>query len=254
MKYYEKLLALGCVTRSQLEQVTGSPSAADWLCREYQRKGYMERIKRNLYAVISLETGQCVANRYQIASHISDDAVVSYHSAFEYYGYANQVFYEVQVTSVSRFRAFNYDGITYRHIGQRIEDGVLELPNGIRVTSLERTVIDSINLFEKTGGLEELLRCLALIPTLDEKGLIACLSEYDSGILYQKAGYVLSHFAEAMGLSQSFFESCAAHIPKGKNYFYDYGQDFVWHEKWKLYAPADLMQLLSKGVTDYDAI
>ena len=164
------------------------------------------------------------------------------------------MFYEVQVTSVSRFRAFNYDGITYRHIGQRIEDGVLELPNGIRVTSLERTVIDSINLFEKTGGLEELLRCLALIPTLDEKGLIACLSEYDSGILYQKAGYVLSHFAEAMGLSQSFFESCAAHIPKGKNYFYDYGQDFVWHEKWKLYAPADLMQLLSKGVTDYDAI
>ena len=149
MKHYEKLLALGCVTRSQLEQVTGSPSAADWLCREYQRKGYMERIKRNLYAVISLETGQCVANRYQIASHISDDAVVSYHSAFEYYGYANQVFYEVQVTSVSRFRAFNYDGITYRHIGQRIEDGVLELPNGIRVTSLERTVIDSINLFEK---------------------------------------------------------------------------------------------------------
>ena len=128
MKHYEKLLALGCVTRSQLEQVTGSPSAADWLCREYQRKGYMERIKRNLYAVISLETGQCVANRYQIASHISDDAVDSYHSAFEYYGYANQVFYEVQVTSVSRFRAFNYDGITYRHIGRRIEDGVLENP------------------------------------------------------------------------------------------------------------------------------
>ena len=44
MKYYEKLLALGCVTRSQLEQVTGSPSAADWLCREYQRKGYMESV------------------------------------------------------------------------------------------------------------------------------------------------------------------------------------------------------------------
>lgn len=39
MKHYEKLLALGCVTRSQLEQVTGSPSAADWLCLEYQRKG-----------------------------------------------------------------------------------------------------------------------------------------------------------------------------------------------------------------------
>ncbi len=254
MKYYEKLLTLGCVTRSQLEQVTGSPSAADWLCREYQRKGYLERIKRNLYAVISLETGQSVANRYKIASHICDDAVVSYHSAFEYYGYANQVFYEVQVTSMSRFRTFSYDGITYRHIGQRIESGVSELPNGIRVTTLERTVIDSINLFEKTGGLEELLRCLALIPSLDESKLTACLSEYGSGILYQKAGYILSHFAETLGLSDAFFENCAAHIPKGKNYLYENGQDFVWHEKWKLYAPADLMQLTNKGVTGYDAI
>ena len=254
MKCYEKLLAYGCVTRSQLEKITGSASAADWLCREYQKKGYIERIKRNLYVVISLETGQSVANRYQIASHISDDAVVSYHSAFEYYGYANQVFYEVQVTSASRFRSFSYDGITYRYMGKRITDSVLELSNGIRVTSLERTVIDSINLFEKTGGLEELLRCLTLIPSLDEKTLIACLSEYDSGILYQKTGYILSHFAEAMSLSQAFFESCAVHIPKGKNYLYDNGQDFVWHENWKLYAPADLMQLISKGVTDYDAI
>ena len=57
MKYYEKLLALGCVTRSQLEQVTGSPSAADWLCREYQRKGYM-----NIYAHALKENDRTASN------------------------------------------------------------------------------------------------------------------------------------------------------------------------------------------------
>ena len=254
MKHYEKLLSLGCVTRAQLEEITGSASAADWVCREYQKKGYLERIRRNFYAVISMETGQSIANRYQIASHISSDATVSYHSAFEYYGYANQVFYEVQVTSTSWFREFAYDGINYRHIGPRIAGGTEELPNGIRVTSLERTVIDSINLFEKTGGLEELLRCLALVPSLDEAALVTCLTEYGSGFLYQKTGYILSYFAAAMGLSKSFFDMCRTHIPKGKAYLHNNGHDFIWHEDWKLYAPADIMQLINKGVTDYDAI
>ena len=167
MKHYEKLLELGCFSKNDLEQITGSEAAAKWLCREYQKKGYIERVKRDLYVAISLENQQPIANRYVIASHISNDAAVSYHSAFEFYGYSNQVFYETQVTSESRFRDFEYDGVTYRRIAPRITGGITEI-NGTRVTTLERTVIDSVNLFEKIGGLEELLRCLALIPTLDE--------------------------------------------------------------------------------------
>ena len=132
MKHYEKLLELGCFSKNDLEQITGSEAAAKWLCREYQKKGYIERVKRDLYVAISLETQQPIANRYVIASHISNDAAVSYHSAFEFYGYSNQVFYETQVTSES--------------------------------------------------------------------------------------------------------------------------QGFIWHEEWKLYAPKNLMHMIDKGVTDYDAI
>lgn len=66
-----------------------------------------------MYVAISLETQQPIATRYVIASHISNDAAVSYHSAFEFYGYSNQVFYETQVTSESRFRDFEYDGVTH---------------------------------------------------------------------------------------------------------------------------------------------
>lgn len=70
MKHYEKLLELGCFSKNDLEQVTGSEAAAKWLCREYQKKGYIERVKRDLYVAISLETQQPIANRYVIASHI----------------------------------------------------------------------------------------------------------------------------------------------------------------------------------------
>ena len=49
MKHYEKLLELGCFSKNDLEQITGSEAAAKWLCREYQKKGYIERVKRDLY-------------------------------------------------------------------------------------------------------------------------------------------------------------------------------------------------------------
>lgn len=238
MKHYEKLLELGCFSKNDLEQITGSEAAAKWLCREYQKKGYIERVKRDLYVAISLENQQPIANRYVIASHISNDAAVSYHSAFEFYGYSNQVFYETQVTSESRSRDFEYDGVTYRRIAPRITGGITEI-NGTRVTTLERTVIDSVNLFEKIGGLEELLRCLA---------------EYESGFLYQKTGYILSTFAGGLGLSDSFFAMCKSHLPKGKSYLSSESQGFIWHEEWKLYAPKNLMHTIDKGVTDYDAI
>ena len=48
MKHYEKLLELGCFSKNDLEQITGSEAAAKWLCREYQKKGYIERVKRDL--------------------------------------------------------------------------------------------------------------------------------------------------------------------------------------------------------------
>lgn len=253
MKYYEKLLELGCFSKNDLEHVTGSEAAAKWICREYQKKGYIEQVKRDLYVAISLETRQPIANRYVIASHISDDATVSYHSAFEFYGYSNQVFYETLVTSDSRFRNFEYDGITYQRVAPRITGGVTRKKR-VRVTTLERTVIDSINMFNKIGGLEELLRCLVLIPMLDEKALMSYLTEYDNGFLYQKTGYILSVFAHDLGLSKSFFTMCKSHLPGGKSYLFREGQNFVLHREWKLYAPKNLIQMIDKGVVDYDAI
>lgn len=253
MKYYEKLLELGCFSKRDLEQITGNEATAKWVAYEYQKKKYIEQVKRDLYVTISLETKQPIANRYEIASHISKDATVSYHSAFEFYGYSNQVFYETQVISSSRFRDFEYSGVTYRRFTSRITDGVIEI-NGTRVTTLERTVIDSINLFDKICGLEELLRCLALIPSLNESSLIAILEKYDSGFLYQKTGYILSAFADSLGLSNHFFLHCRSHLPKGKSYLSDEEQEFVYHKEWKLYAPKNLTYILDKGVTDYDAI
>lgn len=254
MVLYKELAALRCFTHGDMVHLTGTESAAVWQIRNYLNKGYIERVRRDLYAVISMETEQPIPSRFQIASRIADDSFVSHHSAFEFYGYANQVFYEVYFSTEKKVRPFDYDGLHYQPLLWRGNVGITETNNGVRVTSLERTVIDSIADFTKIGGLEELLRCLALIPSLDEEKLLEALEAYGRGQLYQKAGYILEAYMDALSLSETFFSECEKRSSASKTYLFDKQDDFVFHEKWLLYAPKELKKLVDKGVSDYDAV
>ncbi|MDD2362064.1 MAG: hypothetical protein PHH84_03775 [Oscillospiraceae bacterium] len=122
----------------------------------------VKKIRNNLYTCVNVADGQPVASKYHIACAINETAYISHHSAFEYMGISNQVFYEMYVYSMKRFANFEFEGITYKYISSKIEDGVIVPKNtqGIRITSIERTVVDSIKDFEKIGGLEELLNCI----------------------------------------------------------------------------------------------
>ena len=254
MDLFKELAALRCFTHEDLVRITGSESAAQWQIKSYLKKGYIERIRRDLYAVISLETEQPIPSRYQIASRITDDSFISHHSAFEFYGYANQVFYNVYFGTEKKVRPFDYDGLSYQPVVWRGSKEVLETNNGVRVTSLERTVIDSIADFPRIGGLEELLRCLVLIPSLDFEKLLEALAIYGRGQLYQKTGYILETYKDELSLPDVFFEECMRRISASKTYLFDKRDDFLYHEKWLLYAPADLKKFLDKGIGDYDAV
>jgi predicted transcriptional regulator of viral defense system len=251
MKYLDKIIELGCFSRQDVVALTGNEQAAHSLLHDYLNAGYIERIRRNLYTAISFETKQPIANRYMIATHIAADACVSFHSAFEYYGYANQVFYEVYVTTQNRFSDFTYDGIAYLRASPLIVSGSITTNTGIRITDLERTIIDSIHSFEKLGGLEELLRCLSLVPSLRADKLKTYLGEYGLANMYQKTGFILMQFSEQLGLPESFFDYCRSKAPKSKKYLYSakdtLSKNFVLHEDWMLYAPEDLKTIISKG-------
>ena len=246
-------MEIGCFSREELVGITGSLAAAKSIIYDYQKKGYIERVRHNLYVTISIETHQPILSRYQIGSRIFPDACISHHSAFEVYGYANQVFYETYVATDSRFADFDYNGVFYHRVAPKYKEQV-EIFGGIKVTGLERTVVDSINEVEKIAGMEEIIRCMSLVPTLNEEKLLDVLKHYQRGVLYQKCGYLLEGINDIFGLSKNFFDECSKHISNSRQYFMKERNDLVWHDKWKLYAPATIQSLVSKGVDDYDAI
>ena len=74
MKHYENLLEKGYFTREQLIEIAGTAGAANSIIYDYQTKGLIEKVKRDFYVVISLETKQPVLSRYQIGSNLFSDA------------------------------------------------------------------------------------------------------------------------------------------------------------------------------------
>lgn len=253
MKHYENLLAKGCFSREQLTEIVGTSSAANQLIYDYQKKGLIEKVKRNFYVVISMETKQPVLSRYQIGSRLYPDACISHHSAFEVYGYGSQVFYECFIATDSRFVDFEYDGVLYHRVERKPDTEVI-LQGSIRVTSPEQTVVDSIRDFEKIAGLEEVIRCMMLMPGLNEQKVLECLARNENGFLYQKCGYLFEQMKEEFHFSEYFFEECEKYSSEAKRYLMKELQENVFHRRWKLYAPSSLHNIIDKGVGDYDAI
>src|SRR5665647_1383246 len=135
---------MGIFSFLDIEKMAGNKNTARSLVNAYNKKGYIQSVRRNLYVAISLETKQPVVNKFVIASHVTDSSYISHHTAFEYYGMANQVFYEIYTSSKTEFRSFEFDGLSYKCIQPKIDDGIDKTNNGVCITDMERTVVDSI--------------------------------------------------------------------------------------------------------------
>ncbi len=204
------------------------------------------KIRNDLYTCVDPATGGPIANRFQIASSITDSSYVSHHTAMEYHGITDQVFYDVYVSSKTRFHDFEFDGYTFRYINSRIDYGI-ETPafsGGVKVTDIERTVLDSIKDMDKISGIEEVISNISMIRHLDERRLLEYLGSYSNKFLYQKTGFILQEFNEILGVSKEFFAECKIKKGNSKRYLtQDIGSDAVYVGEWDLIVPAEIFYL-----------
>jgi predicted transcriptional regulator of viral defense system len=141
-KYLEELHQLGIFHKKDVLSFIKDDNAAKELLRRYKKTGLISQIRRDLYSVNDLANKATLATKFEIASQITPSAYLSYHAALEYHGLANQVFYELYVSSEERFNNFEYEGISYTYCKSGISPGVVKPPMDslVKVTDLERTV------------------------------------------------------------------------------------------------------------------
>lgn len=250
MMIYNKLAKLRVFSLDDVEKITNNKKTAYSLVDRLMKKDMVKKIRNNIYSCVNPATGQVFASKYQIACAVNNSAYISHHTAFEYYGVANQVFYEVYVSSESKFRDFEFEGVNYKYVSSKLNDGVIEPRNteGVRITDLERTVIDNIKDFSRIGGFEELLNCLEGVSYLEEEMLKKYLDGYNIQALYQKTGYILQHFMKEMHLSEEFIEYCKFKIGKSTRYLLrENVVDSFYNSEWRLIIPEGLFEITDQG-------
>ncbi len=248
-QYLEQLHSLKLFELKDMIELTGKKRSAQELLRNYVNRSLVVQVRRNLYSVTDLASKATVANKYEIGSHISESSYISYHSALEYHGIAHQLFYILYISSDSRFNNFDFEDIHYSYCKSNTSEGVETPPmnSQVRVTNLERTIVDCLDRIDRAGGLEELIHSLAMITYLDEQRLLSYLAAYDKAFLYKKAGFVLQLFQNVLKLSEDFTCFChqkgAAHV----KYLTDPGESDTFYKEWNLYAPENILSYLEQG-------
>ncbi len=248
MNIYFEMMQHSVFSVNDLSEFYSNYESARSALKAMIKKGLAVKIRSNMYTCISGETKAPIANRFQIASSITPTSCVSHHTAFEYYGIMNQVYHDVYVSSQTLFRDFTFDGYTYHCIKTDIAEGI-ETPQysgKVKVTSLERTVVDGIKDMDKISGAEEVIEGLRLCPKLNENNLEKYISLYDNNFLWQKTGFLLSLFKEQLGISDDFLELCKQKSGKSHRYISSEIYNGKYDSDWQLMV-SDKMYGLKPG-------
>jgi predicted transcriptional regulator of viral defense system len=247
----EELHKLGIFHKKDVVSICNSDNSAKELLRRYKKAGLISQIRRDLYAVNDLAYKMVIPAKFEIGSNITDTSYLAYHAALEYHGLATQVFNRLYIASEQRFKNFEYEGITYCCCETKFYDGVVnpQFNSMLKVTDLERTIIDCIDNIGLSGGLEELIMGLALVTLVKEPALLKYLEKYNKRILYQKAGFILSYFKKEFHLSDDFFKICKSKIGKSVGFLTDKSNSTTFFKEWSLYAPDNILAWLEQGET-----
>ena len=243
MDNYELVLKLVVFSYNDLCNEVGNDNTAQSIIKRLLAKKLIKRVKYNLYCVCDINTKNVIADPYIIASKINENSYISYHSALDYYGTRNQVFYTINVSNEKGFKNFEFEGYEYLSVKSKYNFGVVnnELMK-IKVTDRERTFIDCIDKTNLAGGHEEMISCIELLGKLDEKNLLNYLEKYNSRKLYAKVGYILELLNYIFGVSN---QAIAKIKEKANNQIYYFDKDTKRVEnkfikEWNLIVPISL--------------
>ncbi len=222
-------------TTRELEGFLASerPAAGRVLLSYHRRAGHIFPVRRGLWASVPAHRtpGQQPVDSLLVASRLTPDAVVAYHGALTLHGLAHSLREEIvvlsgqAVTSPLRFR-----GTLYRAVPPPGELPAAEaLTLGvetwnrqgldIRVTSLERTVVDCLDRPSLSGGWEEVWRSLESLDVyLDFEKLVDYALKLRTATTAAKVGYFLGENQKRLKVPQAALDRLRGHLPKRAHY------------------------------------
>ncbi len=221
---------------------------------QFLASGRLVRVCRGVYAVTPLgeDPDSFALDPLLVASRLSRDSVLAYHSAFEALGYANQVFSRTTYLTAGHRRERHFRGQTFvalappKCLGERWRDLGTETVSrsglAVMTTSRERTLVDCLHRPAYCGGLEELLACASALPSVDFDLLVEYLLALRSPTVVARTGFVLERHSRQWHLERGWDERLTPYLPRSPAYLLRREPGNVLVRRWRLLVPASLLR------------
>lgn len=210
---------------------SGNIRTRDSLLAHYVKSGRLTRVRRGLYAVVPPgQTAETVQpDPFLVASRMTPDAVLSYHTALEFHGRAYSAFQEFTYLTRTATRPAGFRSNTFR--GAAFPKPLVEknrelwgVETGdrsgleVRVTCLERTLVDVLDRPVISGGWEEIWRSLESVEYFDLEQVTEYALLLDNATTAAKVGFYLEQHAEHLMIEGPALSQLRECVPKTPHY------------------------------------
>ena len=232
------------------------PRTREALLSYHKKRGRIVPVRRGLYAVIppGADPDSYPVDLVLIAAKLAKDAVLSHHTALEFHGRAYSL-YEHYTYSASRplksvtFRSHVFSGVKFPkalHLAGKEDYGVSIVDRAglkVRVTSLERTLVDVLNRPDISGSWEEIWRSLESVEFFDLDKVVEYVYLLKNATTAMKVGFFLEQNRESLMVEDRFLDPLQELRPQQPHYL-DRNKRTSGRliSKWNLIIPIEILE------------
>lgn len=236
-------------------QGTKKRDAQNAALKYYLKIGRITHLRRELYAVTSplAQHETSTIDLYLLASKMTDDAVLGYHTALELHGVAYSVFENFTYIASHPLRPFVFDTHIFRGvpIPKSLRDkhkenfGVNTIKRegvNVGITSLARTIVDVLDRPELAGGWEEVWRSLESVAVFDVEETVKYTLLLNNATLAAKLGFFLEQRPTTLAVEEKYLKQLQKKIPSKPHYLErSRRRSGKLISRWNLIVPAEIL-------------
>jgi predicted transcriptional regulator of viral defense system len=195
--------------------------------KQHVRAGNLLRVRRGLYAVVprGQSARDSVVDPYLVASNAAPDAVVAYHGALQFHGKAHSLSRDVPFLTTTKAKPFTFRASAFVPVPvppplrrlpawgggvvERMRDG-----GPVRVTTLERTLVDVLDAPRHGGGWEEIWRSLESVEFFDLDAVIDYAFALRSAVTVARVGFYLEQHREELMVEDRHLDRLRERAPR----------------------------------------
>ncbi len=208
-----------------------SGRANESLLAYYSKAGRIVRVRRGLYGVVPVGSDPLTfpPDPFLLAGKMAPDSVLAYHTALQFHGKAYSVRSRFTYLTRShprpvRFRDYEFRAVRYPEAltaARKEHFGVMNTErNGVqvRVTGLERTLVDVLDRPLLSGSWEEIWRSLESIEFVEAEQVVEYTLALRNATTAAKVGFFLEQHRTSLMLEDSHLKPLREARPRQAHY------------------------------------